>query len=53
MVLCDRNGVILWIKRARCSLNKEIIYLLMRKAFLERSAIEVVYKLDEKSTVRV
>ena len=28
MVVCDHNCVILWIKRARCALNEEILDLL-------------------------
>ena len=45
-LVCNRNCVILQRKRARCTLNKEILDLLNRKAFLERAVVELVYKFD-------
>ena len=50
MELCDLKCVVLQTNRAKCTLNKDILDLLMRKAFLEHVEVEPVYKFDEKST---
>ena len=50
VILRPQYCVILWTNGARCALNKEIHS--MRKAFLERAVVELVYKFDEKSTAK-
>ena len=40
--LCDHNCVMLQINRARLNINYS-----MRKVFLERAAVELVYKLEK------
>ena len=45
--------VILRTNRARCVLNKENVDLLISKAFLECTVVELVYKFDDKSTTSV
>ena len=49
MELSDRNYVILWTNRVRCTLNTNIFYLLNEKVFLEKAVLEPVYKFDKKS----
>ena len=49
MELCDCNYVILHRNRARCALNKKILNLLNDENFLEKAAVELVYKFYEKS----
>ena len=44
---------ILRTNRARCTLNKEILIYSTRKAFLECTVVELVYKFNEKSTASV
>ena len=60
MRFCDRNCVILWTKRAKCTLNKKILDLLNERKILDSlneesvsGVVELVYNLDEKSTVSV
>ena len=38
---------------ARCALYKEILDLLDEEMFLEHTVVELVYKVDEKSTANV
>ena len=45
--LCDRNCVIVQPKRARCTLNKEILDLLNKESVSGSAMVELVYKLDE------
>ena len=45
MELSDFNYVIIRKNRARCALNKKYS---MRKAFLDKAVVELVYKFDVK-----
>ena len=38
--------------RARCALYEKMLDYSMRKAFLEKAVVELVYKLDEKSNCK-
>ena len=49
MELSDCNYVILHRNRAQCALNKKILNLLNEENFLEKAAVELVYKFYEKS----
>ena len=54
MGLCDRNCVILRTNRARCTLSKEILNLFNEESVSGAcSGIELVYKFDEKSYLRM
>ena len=44
MELSDCNCVILHRNRAQCALNKKILNLLNEENFLEKAAVELVYK---------
>ena len=46
--VCDHNYVILQTKRARCTLNKEILDSHNEESFSGVHSVELVYKFDEK-----
>ena len=50
MGLCDRNCVILWTNRARCTLSKEI---LNEESISEARVVDLAYKFNDKSTTSV
>ena len=56
MFVYDRNYLVFLMKEKRCALNKEILDLFHKKAFLQHAVVKLVYNekcIAEKSTAKV